>query len=167
MSSKSDRLSVLFLITFWSLSASALAVRAQSSVSPATVRTTPEANGIAQLRQEWARNLHDKKVDASVAAYDPDAEFLQPDGNCVRGTAALHKLFASITATYDSDLIFNSQRFEASGNLAYDSGTYRETLIVQATRKPQLSTGSYLTVYRRNRSGAWLIVEQAWMGSIQ
>ena len=51
-----------------------------------------------------------------------------------------------------------------SGDLAYDSGTFRETLITRATGKRQESTGSYVTVYRRNKEGGWLIVEQVWTG---
>jgi ketosteroid isomerase-like protein len=120
-----------------------------------------------QLRTTWAHNLRDKKIDASVAAYAPDAEFLQPDGSRVRGAAALRKLYETITTTYNSDLTFESQRVESSGSLAYDSGTYSETLIDRASGKPQISKGSYLTVYRRNPGRGWLIIEQVWTGSIE
>jgi ketosteroid isomerase-like protein len=125
------------------------------------------AQVIAQRRADWARNLHDKNIDAAVAEYATDAEFLQPDGSRIRGAAEIRKLYETITATYDSDLVFESQRIEGSGNLIYDSGTFRESLIVRATGKPQLSTGNYLTIYRRSSSGNWLIVEQAWTGSVQ
>ncbi len=50
-----------------------------------------------RLREEWARNLHDKRVEASDAEYAGDAEFLQPDGQRVKGAAALSQLFATIT----------------------------------------------------------------------
>ncbi|HEY6487802.1 MAG: DUF4440 domain-containing protein [Terracidiphilus sp.] len=135
--------------------------------SPQRPQSPAVAVLFGRLRTEWGRNLHAKDNNASVAAYAPDADFLQPDGTRVHGTAALRTLYEAITAAYDSDITFDSQRLEVSGDLAYDSGTYRETLIVLVTRKPQLATGSYLTVYRRNASGAWLIVEQAWTGSIQ
>jgi ketosteroid isomerase-like protein len=128
----------------------------------------PEAApAFARLRGDWARNLHDKRIDAAVAEYTADAEFIQPNGDRVRGAKAIRDLVQGITATYDSSLTFNSQRTEVSGSLAYDSGTYRESLIVRDSGKPQLSSGSYLTVYRRDTSGAWLIVEQMWTGSIQ
>jgi len=48
-----------------------------------------------------------------------------------------------------------------SGNLAYDSGTYRETLTDRATGKAQKVSGTYLTVYRR-MGEKWLIAEQMW-----
>jgi ketosteroid isomerase-like protein len=117
---------------------------------------------IAVLRNQWARNLHDKLVEASVAEYAADSDFIDPGGNRVHGTVALRKLFRTITDTYDSDLVFQSQRVETSGDLTYDSGTFQETLITRATGKPQESTGSYLTVYRRSKDGGWLIVAQMW-----
>jgi ketosteroid isomerase-like protein len=143
------------------------AAREQSSASVFAGQPSSEARIIAQQREQWARELRDKRIEALVAAYVQDGEFLQPDGSRIRGTAQIRKLYETITNIFDSDLIFESQRVEGSGNLIYDSGTYHESLIVRATRKPQLSTGSYLTIYRRNPSGAWLIVEQMWTGSMQ
>ena len=119
------------------------------------------------MRQQWARNLHDKRIDVSVGEYAPDAEFIQPDGMRVRGSDALRKLFETITTTFDSDLVFESQGVETSGKLAFDSGTYHETLVLRASDKHQSSTGSYLTIYRREPNGAWLIVEQSWTGTVQ
>jgi peptidoglycan-N-acetylglucosamine deacetylase len=119
---------------------------------------------IAPLRDKWARDLHDKQIDASIAAYDPDAEFIQPDGSRVRGAAALRHLFETVTATLDGDIAFDPIRVETSGDLAYDSGGFRETLTTRATGKRELATGSYLTVYRRAQNGTWLIIEQMWTG---
>jgi len=103
-------------------------------------------------------------VDASIAEYAADAEFLQPGGQRVKGSDALRKLFENITKTFDSDLTFTPERVETSGDLTYDSGTYRETLVTRATGTRMESRGSYLTVYRRGKDGAWLIVEQVWTG---
>jgi ketosteroid isomerase-like protein len=128
--------------------------------------TPAEAGTFARLRTEWARNLHDKHIDASVAEFNADAEFIDPGGNRVRGTAALRQLFTMITATYDSDLTFNSVRVEVSGDLAYDSGTYTENLLLRASGKHQKSSGSYLTEYKRGKDGQWLIVEQVWTGAV-
>jgi ketosteroid isomerase-like protein len=123
-------------------------------------------NVFGALRQEWARNLHDKHVDASVAEYAADAEFINPDGSRAHGTAELRHLFETVTGMFDSDLVFESKKVEISGDLAYDSGTYQEGLTVRATGKAQRASGSYLTVYRRGKDGAWLIVEQVWTGAM-
>ena len=117
----------------------------------------------AQLRLDWARDLHQKQVEASVALYAPDAVFIQPDGTRVAGTAAIRALFEQVTAALDSSLTFSSQRVERSGDLAYDSGTYTETLVTRATLATAHMRGSYLTVYRK-QGDSWKIVEQAWTG---
>jgi ketosteroid isomerase-like protein len=145
----------------------AFVAQGQSHPDPVAAGQAGVNAAFEQQRVAWAHSLRDKNIDASVAAYAPDADFLQPDGSRVRGAAALRKLFESITATYNSDLTFQSLRVESSGSLAYDSGTYSETLIDRATAKPQISKGSYLTVYRRSASGQWLIIEQVWTGAIE
>jgi ketosteroid isomerase-like protein len=122
----------------------------------------------AALRDQWAKDLHEKHVDDSLAQYAPDADFISDTGR-THGMAALRQLFQTITATFDSDLTFTSQRVEISGDLAYDSGTYKETLLTRATGKTQHMAGDYLTVYRRtkaaNGNAVWFIVEQIWTGS--
>ena len=122
-------------------------------------------DGFSRLREDWARNLHEKRVDASVAEYAADAEFIEQDGQRVKGTAALKQLYEMITKTFDSDLTFTSVRVEVSGDLAYDSGTYQETLVTRSSRARQKMRGSYLTVYRRAKGGTWLIVQQVWTGA--
>lgn len=139
----------------------------QSSSPPSPAQGKPKANDtFAALRQQWAQNLHRKRIDAAVAEYTADAEFLDPSGERVAGAAALRSLFDTVTATFDSDLSFDSVRTETSGDLAYDSGTYKETLIVRATGNTQHASGSYLTIYRRGKDGAWLIVEQMWTRTV-
>jgi ketosteroid isomerase-like protein len=130
----------------------------------ATVMQSSGDGAFAKLREDWAQNLHEKRVEASMAEYAADAEFLPPDGSRVKGKAALQELFEMVTKAFDSDLTFTSAHVEVSGDLAYDSGTYRETLATRATGKSHELSGSYLTVYRHDKSGAWLIVEQVWTG---
>jgi len=140
---------------------------AQSSHTPyADDAAMKQDDVFSVMRDAWARNLREKRVEASVAAYAADAEFVNPDGSRVQGTAALRQLFATVTATLDSDLVFSSQRAESVGNYAFDSGSYSESLTVRATGKAQRASGSYLTVYRHGKEGVWLIVEQDWTGAV-
>jgi len=122
----------------------------------------------AALRDQWAKDLHAKHIDDSLAQYSDDADFISDAGR-THGMGALRQLFQTITTTFDSDLTFTSQRVEVSGDLAYDSGTYKETLLNRATGKTQHMSGDYLTVYHRmkaaNGNAVWLIVEQVWTGA--
>jgi ketosteroid isomerase-like protein len=137
----------------------------QAAPPPSTPAAQPDP--FAALRDQWAKDLHAKHIDDSLAQYASDADFISDTGR-THGTAAIRQLFTTITATFDSDLTFTSQRVEISSELAYDSGTYKETLLNRATGKSQNMAGDYLTIYRRtkaaNGNAVWLIAEQFWTG---
>jgi peptidoglycan/xylan/chitin deacetylase (PgdA/CDA1 family) len=135
--------------------------RGQSSYEPDGVAPGSTADVFAPLREQWALNLHDKKIDAAMAAFAPDVEFVDP-GHDVHGIADLRKLYETITAAYDSDLIFHSKQVNNNGESATDSGTYRETLVVRSTGQRMYLGGTYRTQYRRGTAGGWLIVKLVW-----
>jgi ketosteroid isomerase-like protein len=122
------------------------------------------ADPFGKLRREWVQDLHEKRPEASTALYGPDGVFIQPDGTRVKGSAAIRSLYEKITSTFDSTLNFSSERVQISGDLAYDSGTYTETLVTRARQKSALIKGSYLTIYRRSKDGHRKIIEQMWTG---
>jgi peptidoglycan/xylan/chitin deacetylase (PgdA/CDA1 family) len=134
----------------------------QSSYQPAPPASDQSAQVFKQLRQDWTHNLYEKQIDASVAEYKPDADFVQPDGAVIHGSAALRKLFETVTSTYDSDLVFVSAQTDIAGDQATDCGTYREILVEHATGKRLLHSGAYRTVYHRTSDGHWLIARQEW-----
>lgn len=134
-------------------------------VSP-DLTSTSSTPPFAQLRDQWAADLRAKRISESIARYSDDADFLQPDGTHIHGTAALQELFEKVTAQFDSDLHFTSRIAESSNGLAYDSGTYTETLTVRTTGQKIDSAGDYLTVYRRTPDGRWRISAQAWTSAM-
>ncbi|HWX53494.1 MAG TPA: DUF4440 domain-containing protein [Verrucomicrobiae bacterium] len=120
------------------------------------------AGEIARIREQWSRDLHDKRLEEITALYAPDAVFLAGDIGRVTGRPAVRELCRNVMAAVTSNLTWHSVTVESSGNLAYDSGEYDETLVPMAGGTPQQSKGSYLIVFRRGRDGKWLIVEQVW-----
>jgi ketosteroid isomerase-like protein len=68
-------------------------------------------------------------------------------------------------AAFDSDLTLRSLRLETSGDLAYDSGEFVETLTNISTGAKISSKGSYIIIYKREAGGAWQIVQQVWTGT--
>src|SRR6267378_3027239 len=81
------------------------------------------------------------------------------------GTAALRTLFQTIMATFNSDLTLHSQNLETSGDLAYDSGDFQETLTTIATGAKITAKGSYIIIFKRQPNGSWQIVQHAWTGT--
>ena len=68
-------------------------------------------------------------------------------------------------AAFNSDLVLHSQNLETSGDLAYDSGDFQESLTTIATGAKISSKGSYILIFKRQPNGAWLIVQQVFTGT--
>jgi ketosteroid isomerase-like protein len=120
---------------------------------------------LAKIREEWVHDLHSKQLEPILKFYAPDAAFLQPNGDRITGSAALRSLFQNIMTTFTSDLTLHSRNLEASGDLAYDSGDFEESLTNLATGAKIASKGSYVVIYKRQSDGSWKIVQHVWTGT--
>jgi ketosteroid isomerase-like protein len=120
---------------------------------------------LAKIREAWVQDLHTKQLEPILKIYAADAAFLQPSGERLTGSAALRTLFQNIMATFNSDLALHSENMETSGDLAYDSGDFKESLATISTGAKISSQGSYILIFKRQPNGAWLIVQQVFTGT--
>jgi ketosteroid isomerase-like protein len=137
-------------------------------IFPSNAQSVPQGKTIAtlaEIRDAWVQDLHDKKLEPILKFYAPDAVFLQPSGERITGAAALRNLFQNIMATFDSSLTLRSLSLETSGDLAYDSGEFVESLTNIASGAKISSKGSYIIIYKRQAGGAWQIVQHVWTGT--
>jgi len=136
-------------------------------ISP-TATAAPQASTLADLakiREDWVQDLRTKQLEPILKFYAADAVFLQPTGERITGAAALRTLFQTIMATFNSDLTLHSQNLETSGDLAYDSGDFQETLTTIANGAKITAKGSYIIIYKRQPNGTWQIVQHVWTGT--
>ena len=120
---------------------------------------------LAKIREAWVQDLRTKQLEPILKLYAPDAVFLQPNGERITGSADLRTLFQTIMATFNSDLILHSQNLQTSGDLAYDSGDFQETLTNIATGAKITTKGSYIIIFKRKPSGGWQIVQHVFTGT--
>jgi ketosteroid isomerase-like protein len=120
---------------------------------------------LAKIRETWVLDLHTKQLEPILKLYAIDAVFLQPNGDRIIGGAAIRNLFQNIMATFNSDLTLHSQNLETSGDLAYDSGEFQESLTTVATGAKITTKGGYIIIYKRQQDGVWQIVQHAWTGT--
>ena len=123
------------------------------------------ADEIARVRSQWADDLRNKRLEEITALYAPDAAFLSGDVGRVTGRPAIHELCKKVMAAVTSNMVMHSLRTEHSGDLAFDSGDYEETMTKASDGTSQNAKGSYLMVLKRQPDGKWLIVEQMWIDS--
>lgn len=127
-----------------------------------SLSATKEAAPLADARTQWTMLLHNKDIEGFVKLYAPDAVFMSGDVGRVTGRDAIRKITLQATGSFTSNLVFRSVTTDRAGNLAYDSGEFSETLTPNSGGAPVEAKGSYLTVYKRQADGHWLIVQQVW-----
>jgi uncharacterized protein (TIGR02246 family) len=122
--------------------------------------STSSTDAIVSAREEWAKSLHAKQLDAFVNLYTPDAMFLV-NGDRFTGRDAIRSVTKRAMDAFTSDIHFQSASTIISGDLAYDSADYNETLTA-ANGIADPHRGNYLTIYKRQPDGKWLIAQQIW-----
>jgi uncharacterized protein (TIGR02246 family) len=122
-------------------------------------RAATTTDEIAALRDTWTRAFNAKQLDAVAATYALDAVFLPITGGRVVSSAAIKNLYERIWSQLTPHIELTSHVAERSGDLAYDSGEYVESLVSGGTAVN--IAGNYVFVYRRQPDG-WRIVEQIW-----
>jgi uncharacterized protein (TIGR02246 family) len=139
-----------------------------SAPSPANVQvkltSKPAAatDEISKIAPRWAKTLQAKQVDQIAAFYTEDAVFLKPSGERITGRPAIHDLCKKMTDTFSSDFTFHSLTSDVSGNIAYDSGEYKESLVKISDNTKADAQGNYLMIFKRQPDGTWLIAQQMW-----
>ena len=145
----------------WRRQVAAVLLIFTAGLSARMAAAADSAPAIAQLRQSWQESLRAKNVNAIMRLYASDAVFIEPDGTKISGLEAIRKLMQKVTAEFDSDIVLTGDAWEYSGHLAYDRGTYRETMTPHAAGPAQKIYGTYLMVLRRE-SGRWHILVHSW-----
>ncbi len=124
--------------------------------------TQARAADLSTLSNLWASAWSAKKLDAVMAFYAPEPVFLPTVGPRWEGAAEIRKNFAGVLATYNPHIVLHSSKSESSGRLAYDNGTYEETITPVKGGAAIPAKGSYLFVFLRQKNGDWKILEQTW-----
>jgi len=116
---------------------------------------------MAKIRVDWPKALYSKQLDQIAMLYAPDAVFISA-GDRFTGRPAIRELCKNAMATYTSNMSLHSIITGHSGDLAYDSGDYRETVMTISDGITKNLSGNYLMVFQRQTDGHWLILQQVW-----
>lgn len=114
----------------------------------------------ASLSYDWAAQWSAKRLDTVLALYAPAPVFLPTSHSRWTGLAAIRENFGALLAQFNPDIRLHSIKSESSGDLAYDSGSYVETIAPVKGGKSMHFQGDYLFVFQRQKTGEWKILEQ-------
>ena len=107
----------------------------------------------------WNRDFASRDVEKIVSHYADDAIMMAPGLPAFHGKEAIRSFLKTMVADEALSLQFHTGRVQLanSGDVGWSEGSYTMTMTDPETRKPVSSTGSYVTVYRKER-GMWKAV---------
>jgi uncharacterized protein (TIGR02246 family) len=121
---------------------------AESGDASAAV-TAAEADMLAAFKAKDAAKL--------TSHYATDAVLAVP-GRTVKGGEAIAKANAEDLKDPAFSLDFTNERTDATGDLAYTSGSYKVTYTDTKTKKVVNGQGTYVTVFKKQADGSWKAV---------
>ncbi len=120
---------------------------------------------IRTVGDQWARHWNAGELDKLIEAYAEDAVYMPPHHAAVHGRQAIHEYLHGPMKHGVTDLVYEVTFIRHSGDLAYDVGRYTMNVPQKEGGKRQ-DRGKYLTVWKRQSTGAWKIVADAWSSDL-
>jgi ketosteroid isomerase-like protein len=118
------------------------------------------ADEVKAREAQWQKDYSSKNLEALAGTYTDDAAIAGPGDPVATSDSDRRKAIQGLISDPNFALTFSSDRVivAKSGELASSRGHYSLTMTDKASNKPVTSTGSYLTVYKRD-DGKWKAVE--------
>ena len=128
--------------------------------APAKADTAAETQAIETVENGQIAAINQKNVDGATNLYSDDAVFIGEDGKAVRGKDAIAAGFKKFLAdpAIKIDYKPGAKSFGSSGDLAYSTASYTETVTDPKTKKAVTMTGTNLSVWRKQADGSWKLV---------
>jgi uncharacterized protein (TIGR02246 family) len=111
--------------------------------------------------KKWNDQFKGKDTEGLVGHYADDAFFVGPGVKGTDGSTAIRKAYADASTDPNFSVSFASDKIDVagSGDLAYARGHFTEQFTDPKTQKAMTTSGSYLTVYKKQGDGSWKAVE--------
>jgi len=129
-----------------------------SSGSPAVDKVAIEKS-VQAVEAGMVKAAAAKDVAAFVSNYAPDAVMMTPGEPAMRGQDAIKAGLTGMFADPAMKLDFASDKVDVadSGDLAVTSGAYTLAVTDPVAKKPVADKGGYVTVFRKQKDGAWKV----------
>ena len=146
---------------FLALGAFAIAACAAPEPEVAVPATDPAADmaAINTLRQSYQTAFNAGDAAGVAALMAADVNDMEPGMPTMAGAAAVQEGLTGMFQQYTAQIEITAQKTEVVGDLAYDRGTFRNTMTPKAGGDAMTEEGRYLVVARRQADGSWKLVE--------
>jgi ketosteroid isomerase-like protein len=129
--------------------------------TPADTRAA-DAQTIKDLDTQWSKTAGAHDLDGTLSYYSDDATVLPANAPMVADKQAIRARWAAeLVPGVDQSWQSNKVEVAASGDLAYDTGSYTMTM-KDAQGKPVTDRGKYIEVWKKQADGKWKVVADIW-----
>jgi ketosteroid isomerase-like protein len=149
------------LIPLMLVTAAAFAVTGCTKKAEAAADTAKIADAIRAQEAGWQQGYNDKDINVLAAEYADDAAIANPGEALATTDVGRRKSLQALLSDPNLKISFASDRVTvaSSGDVASSRGHYTITTTDKATNKAVTSSGTYLTVYKKQADGGFKAVE--------
>ena len=139
---------------------------------PACTRSVPPAEdsqaeveaAIADFNRQYLAAINTGDIDALAALTTEDHMMISSAGPPMTGKQALVDAMTGAFERFDFDESWSPQETVASGDVAYQRGTFVVNALPKAGGEPVRMTGNFLRIYRRQPDGRWFMTRDNFNG---
>src|SRR5438093_10188389 len=132
-------------------------------VCTAAAGDTKIEQDLRDLDAKWSAAAGAKDVDKTVSYYAEDAVVMPPNAPAATTKEAIRSAWKEMLTSPGAAISWKTTKVEVakSGDLAYVSGTYEETM-TDASGKPVKDRGKYVEIFKKQANGTWKVIVDIW-----
>src|SRR5437764_14153973 len=129
----------------------------------AAAADTKIEQALRDLDAKWSAAAGAKDIDKTVSYYSEDAVVMPPNAPSAKTRETIRSAWKEMLTTPGAAIRWKATKVEVakSGDLAYVSGTYEETM-TDATGKPVNDHGKYVEIFKKQADGTWKVIVDIW-----
>ena len=132
-------------------------------VGTASAANTKIEQALRDLDAQWSKDAGAKDVDKTVSYYAEGAVVMPPNAPSAKTRETIRSTWKELLTSPGAAISWKATKVEVakSGDLAYVSGTYEETM-TDASGKSVQDHGKYVEVWEKQADGTWKVVADIW-----
>ena len=124
-----------------------------------------DVQAIHEIRERTMRAENTGDADFFNSACTEDVVVMPPNMPAVSGRGAAVGFMREFLRQFDLNIEYVSEETQIHGDVAFDRGTYSQTLTPEAGGKPIPENGKFFWLYSRGSDGSWKMSRVMWNAS--
>jgi uncharacterized protein (TIGR02246 family) len=118
---------------------------------------------LRDLDAQWSAAAGAKDLDKTVSYYAESAVVMPPNASAATTKESIRSAWKEMLTAPGAAISWKATKVEVakSGDLAYVSGTYEETM-TDASGKPIKDRGKYVEIFKKQADETWKVVADIW-----